>query len=193
MMVDMQPIASPYIGSLLVAMPQLDDERFARSVIYLCAHTDDGAMGIMVNSPLRQPSFPDLLRQLNVDPVPPARLIRLCSGGPVEHSRGFVLHTTDWTADGSLQVDDRLALTASVDILRAIAEGGGPRQGVLALGYASWGPGQLDAEVEQNCWLSVPVADLALIFDDDDQGRWRRAFTQLKVDPSLLSSAAGHA
>ncbi len=140
MMAGMQPIASPYIGSLLVAMPQLDDERFARSVIYLCAHTGDGAMGIRVNSPLQQPSFPDLLRQLDVDPVPPARVIRLCSGGPVEHSRGFVLHTTDWTADGSLQVDDRLALTASVDILRAIAEGGGPREGMLALGYASWGP-----------------------------------------------------
>lgn len=192
-MVGMQPISSPFIGSLLVAMPQLNDERFARSVIYLCAHTSDGAMGIMVNSPLRQPSFPDLLRQLNVDPVPPARVIRLCSGGPVEHSRGFVLHTTDWTADGSLQVDDRLALTASLDILRAIAEGGGPRQGVLALGYASWGPGQLDAEIEQNSWLTVPVADLALIFDDDDSGKWRRALTHLKVDPSLLSSTAGHA
>ena len=193
MMMCMQPISSPFIGSLLVAMPQLDDERFARSVIYLCAHTGDGAMGIMVNSPLQQPSFPNLLRQLGVDPVPPARVIRLCSGGPVEHSRGFVLHTTDWTADGSLQVDDRLALTASVDILRAIAEGGGPHQGVLALGYAGWGPGQLDAEIERNSWLSVPVADLALIFDDDDAGKWRRALAQLRVDPSLLSNAVGHA
>ena len=193
MMTAMQALASPFIGHLLVAMPQLSDERFARSVIYLCAHTSDGAIGIVVNSPLQEPSFPDLLRQLNVDPTPPAREIRLCSGGPVEHARGFVLHTTDWTADGSLQVDDRLALTASVDILRAIAKGGGPRQGVLALGYSGWGPGQLDAEIERNSWLSVPVADLALIFDHDDAGKWRRALAQLRVDPSLLSSAAGHA
>ena len=189
----MQPQASPFVGHLLVAMPQMHDERFARSVIYLCAHTSDGAMGIVVNSPLREPSFPDLLRQLNVDPAPPAREIRLCSGGPVEHARGFVLHTSDWTVEGSLQVDGRLALTASVDILRAIAQGGGPRQGILALGYSGWGPGQLDAEIERNAWLSVPVADLGLIFDDDDPGKWRRALAQLRVDPSLLSDAVGHA
>jgi putative transcriptional regulator len=182
----MHSIPSPFVGQLLVAMPQLTDGRFARSVIYVCAHTDDGAMGIVVNNPLDQPSFPDLLRQLNIDPAPPAREIRLCAGGPVEHARGFVLHTTDWTADG-------LALTASIDILRAIAEGGGPRQGMLALGYAGWGPGQLDAEIEQNAWLSVPAADLGLIFDADDAGKWRRALAELRVDPSSLSGAVGHA
>ncbi len=192
-MIPMQPNASPFVGHLLVAMPQLQDGPFARSVIYVCAHNEDGAMGIVVNNPLREPSFPDLLRQLGVDPTPPAREVRLCSGGPVEHARGFVLHTSDWTADGSLRVDDRLALTASVDILRAIAEGGGPRQGILALGYSGWGPGQLDAEIERNAWLSVPVADLALIFDDDAAGKWRRALAQLRIDPSLLSDAVGHA
>ncbi len=133
----------------------MGDPRFAQSVIYVCAHTDEGAMGIVVNRPLASPSFSDLLKQLGVDPVPPARSIRLCQGGPVDHARGFVLHTADWTGDGSLRVDAQTALTASLDILKAIAAGGGPAQGMLALGYAGWGPGQLEAEFAQNAWLSV--------------------------------------
>ena len=173
-------------------MPSMADPRFTRGVIYVCAHTSEGAMGILVNHPLATPSFADLLAQLNVEPVPPARSIRLCAGGPVDNARGFVLHTTDWTGDGSLRVDDRLALTASLDILRAIAGGGGPRQGILALGYAGWGPGQLDAELAQNAWLSAP-ADLALLFDADHETKWRRALAKLHIDPMLLSGDAGHA
>jgi putative transcriptional regulator len=149
-------------------------------------------MGIVVNRPLASPDFEDLLRQLGVDPLPPARTIRMCAGGPVDNARGFVLHTTDWTTEGSLQVDDRLALTASLDILKAIATGGGPKQGVLALGYAGWGPGQLDAEIQQNAWLSAP-ADLPVLFDADDDTKWRRALAALHVDPLLLSGIAGHA
>jgi putative transcriptional regulator len=179
-------------GQVLIAMPSMGDPRFEKSVIFLCAHTSEGAMGIVVNSPLASPSFADLLKQLKVDPVPPARSIKLCRGGPVENARGFVLHTTDWTGDGSLRVDESLALTASLDILKAIATGGGPQQGLLALGYAGWGPGQLDHEIQQNAWLSAP-ADLDLLFDGGHDTKWRRALAKLKVDPLLLSDVAGHA
>ena len=179
-------------GQLLIAMPAMADARFATSVIFVCAHTEDGAMGIVVNRPLASPSFADLLQQLGVDPVPPARSIRLCQGGPVDHARGFVLHSADWTGDGSLRVDDATALTASLDILKAIASGGGPQLGVLALGYAGWGPGQLEQEIVQNSWLSAP-ADAALLFDDQHDTKWRRALAKLKVDPLLLSARSGHA
>ena len=135
-------------GQLLIAMPAMTDPRFSQTVIYLCAHTPEGAMGLVLNKPIQRPSFDDLLKQLEVAPTPPARRIRLCVGGPVDNARGFVLHTTDWTGEGSLRVNDALALTASLDVLKAIAEGGGPREGILALGYAGWGPGQLDAEIQ---------------------------------------------
>jgi putative transcriptional regulator len=179
-------------GQLLIAMPAMADPRFAQSVIYLCAHTAEGAMGLVLNRPLQRPSFDDLLRQLEVAPVPPARRIRLCQGGPMDNARGFVLHTADWTGEGSLRVHKDMALTASLDVLKAIAEGGGPRECILALGYAGWGPGQLDAEIQQNAWLSVP-ADETILFDGDDDTKWRRAFGKLNIDPLLLSDAAGHA
>jgi len=179
-------------GQVLIAMPSMGDERFAHSVIYMCAHSKDGAMGIVVNRPLAQPSFEDLLRQLKIDPVPPARDIRLCSGGPVETGRGFVLHSADWTDPASLKVDGTLALTASLDILKAIATGGGPEKGILALGYAGWGPGQLDSEIQQNAWLSGPP-DLGVIFDSEHDTKWRRALAVLHVDPLMLSGTAGRA
>lgn len=179
-------------GQLLIAMPALADENFAQSVIFLCAHSDEGAMGLVLNRPLQAPTFEDLLRQLDVQPSPPARRIQLCHGGPVDGARGFVLHTTDWTGDGSLRVDDRMALTASLDVLQAIAAGEGPDHGLLALGYASWGPGQLDAEIQGNAWLSAP-AGLDLVFDAKHETKWRRALASLRIDPLLLSAAAGHA
>lgn len=179
-------------GQLLVAMPTMADTRFAQSVICVCAHTPEGAMGLVLNRPLAKPSFDELLRQLEVEPVPPARRIRLCFGGPVDNARGFVLHTADWTGEGSLRVTEDLALTASLDVLKVIAEGGGPRQGVLALGYAGWGPGQLDAEIQQNAWLSVP-ANESLLFGNDHETKWRRALGSLRIDPLLLSEVAGHA
>ncbi|MBV9748395.1 MAG: YqgE/AlgH family protein [Acetobacteraceae bacterium] len=179
-------------GQLLIAMPSLRDENFAQGVIFLCAHSDEGAMGLMLNRPLRTPTFEGLLRQLDVQPCPPARRIQLCQGGPVDGARGFVLHTADWTGDGSLRVDEHVALTASLDVLQAIAAGEGPNRGLLALGYAHWGPGQLDEEIQQNAWLSAP-AGLDLLFDGDHGSKWRRALASLKVDPLLLSAAAGHA
>jgi putative transcriptional regulator len=185
--------ATDYLtGQLLIAMPTMEDPRFAQSVIYLCAHTLEGAMGLVLNRPLQRPKFDDLLRQLEVAPLPPARRIRLCAGGPMDNARGFVLHTADWTGEGSLRVDESLALTASLDVLKAIAEGNGPREGLLALGYAGWGPGQLDAEIQQNAWLSVS-ADETIVFDADHDTKWRRALAKLNIDPLLLSGAAGHA
>jgi putative transcriptional regulator len=188
-----EPSASDFLtGQLLIAMPAMEDPRFSQSVIYLCAHTPEGAMGLVLNRPLQRPKFDELLRQLEVEPVPPARRIRLCAGGPMDNGRGFVLHTTDWTGEGSLRVDDAVALTASLDVLKEIAEGRGPREGLLALGYAGWGPGQLDAEIQQNSWLSVP-ADETIVFDGDHDTKWRRALGKLNIDPLLLSGVAGHA
>ena len=179
-------------GQLLVAMPTMQDPRFARTVICLCAHSADGAMGIVLNKPLDGLSFDDLLSQLGLDPVPPARRIRLMAGGPVEGGRGFVLHTADWETEGSLKVNPEIALTASVDILKAIAGGGGPREGLLALGYAGWGPGQLEDEIQRNAWLNVP-ADEDLLFHDQPDTLWRQALAKLHIDPSALSGTAGHA
>lgn len=187
-----EPGETSLTGQVLIAMPSLQDPRFAQSVIYMCAHSADGAMGIVINRPLAQPSFEDLLKQLDVAPVPPARTIRLCSGGPVDNARGFVLHSADWTGEGSLRVNEEMALTASLDVLKAIANGGGPAHGLLALGYAGWGPGQLDEEIQQNAWLSAP-ADAELVFDGAPDTAWRRALAKLRIDPMLLSGAAGHA
>lgn len=191
------PVPSPLeetslTGQLLIAMPAMDNPTFAHSVILLCAHTSEGAMGIVLNQPLAKPSFDLLLEQLDVKPVPPARQIQLCQGGPVDHGRGFVLHTSDWVSDGSLRVDDRLALTASLDVLQEIAKGGGPKKGLLALGYSSWGPGQLDREMQDNVWLSAP-AMIDLLFDADHETKWRRAMAILRVDPLALSQVAGRA
>ena len=179
-------------GQLLIAMPAMDTPDFAHSVIYMCAHSPDGAMGLVVNHPLASPRFVDLLQQLEVTKAPPRREIGLCRGGPVEGARGFVLHTADWTGDGTLRVDDRIALTASLDVLKAIAAGEGPAQGLLALGYAGWGPGQLDREMAENAWLSAPATP-ELVFDAGHDTKWRRALASLRVDPVLLSSSAGHA
>ena len=179
-------------GQFLIAMPSMNTPHFSQAVIYVCAHTPDGAMGIVLNRPLASPSFGDLLQQLDVTPVPPARQIDLYRGGPVDSARGFVLHSADWTGDGSLIVDTQIALTASLDVLKAIADGGGPRQGFLALGYAGWGPGQLDREISENAWLSAP-ASIDILFDIERETKWRRAMAILKVDPILLSGTAGHA
>ncbi|MBB5372695.1 YqgE/AlgH family protein [Acidocella aromatica] len=170
----------------------MGDSRFAQSVIFICSHTEEGAMGVVLNQPLRAPKFADLMSQLNVEPSPPKRELALGVGGPVDETRGFVLHSTDWLSDASLQVDDTRALSANLDILQAVAGGGGPEKAVLLLGYTGWGAGQLDQEMRQNSWLSV-AADDAIIFDTSYNTKWQRALRKLGIDPGMLSGAAGRA
>ena len=179
-------------GQLLVAMPQMLDERFAKTVIYMCAHTEDGAMGLVVNKVMENIDFPDLLDQLGLSPSPTGDDIRGHFGGPVESGRGFVLHSSDYVQDATMVIDEQIAMTATTDILRDIAEGDGPRNSLLALGYAGWGPGQLDTEIQANGWLSVP-ADSSLVFNLDPQAVWQGALAKLGIDVSMLSGDAGHA
>ena len=187
-----QPSETSLTGKLLIAMPGLADPEFSHSVVYVCAHGEDGAMGLIINRPLPKPSFPQIVRQLKVSEGDPARSIGLFKGGPVEAARGFVLHSADWTGDDSLKVDDDVALTASLDVLKAIADGGGPRQGMLALGYANWGPGQLDREMRENSWLTAS-ADPDLLFGPEHDRKWEMAMFKLHIDPGKLSSQSGSA
>jgi len=179
-------------GRMLVAMPQMQDPRFARTVIFLCAHTAEGAMGLVVNRLLDQLSFPDLLEQLGLETTPRCEGIHVHFGGPVESGRGFVLHTPDYMQDSTLLVDEQVALTATVDVLRAIADGNGPRRSMLALGYAGWGAGQLDSEIRENAWLIAPSDD-ELLFGEDLASKWEMAVARIGIDFGMLSPDAGHA
>ena len=181
-----------FAGQLLVAMPQMQDPRFTRTVIYMCAHTPEGAMGLVLNRLVHSITFPDLLEQLGIEPAISGDEIRVHFGGPVESGRGFVLHTADYQREGTLPINSGIALTATVDILRDIARGEGPRQTLLALGYAGWGPGQLDAEIQANGWLQVP-ADEQLVFGRDLDSKWELALAKLGVEQGQLSGDAGHA
>ena len=184
---------SPYLtGQLLIAMPGMRDERFSRSVIYMCAHTDEGAMGLVLNQIIDSLTFNQLLGQLGIDEAKSRSDVPVHFGGPVESGRGFVLHTSDYKQEATLEVDEEIGLTATIDILKAIARGRGPRRSLLALGYAGWGPGQLDSEIRQNGWLQVP-ADSQIIFDPEHDSKWERAISKLGVDPRMLSDEAGHA
>jgi putative transcriptional regulator len=187
-------------GQILLAMPGMADERFARAVIYVCAHSAEGAMGIVLNRPASDLSFPDLLVQLEIVPEMerirlPGRVsgVQVLMGGPVETSRGFVLHSPDFYIDQStLPIDDDVCLTATIDILRAIARGEGPAQAILALGYAGWSAGQLESEIQANGWLNCP-ADAELIFKASADTRYELAMRKIGIDPAMLSMEAGHA
>ncbi len=179
-------------GQLLIAMPGMKDERFSKTVIYMCAHTPEGAMGLVLNQALDTLTFPDLLEQLGIEEQVDDNNIRVHVGGPVESGRGFVLHSMDYHQEATLPVDDDIALTATIDILKAIARGRGPRKRLLALGYAGWGPGQLDGEIRANGWLQVPATH-SLVFDTDLDTKWERAIATLGIDPMMLSDEAGHA
>ncbi len=179
-------------GKMLIAMPQMADPRFARTVLYLCAHSNEGAMGLVVNKLVDSITFPDLLHQLNIEVGGATERINVHFGGPVESGRGFVLHSDDYVQDSTLMIDAGVALTATTDVLKAIARGGGPKRSLLALGYAGWSPGQLDAEIQSNGWLHVDPDD-ELIFGDDLGGKWEQAIAKLGIDMTLFSSEAGHA
>jgi putative transcriptional regulator len=187
-------------GQMLIAMPTMRDERFARTLIYVCAHSSEGAMGIVVNQPAANVNFADLLVQLEV--IKDSDLIQLprragsvqvLKGGPVEPGRGFVLHSSDFFIENStLPIDDGICLTATLDVLKAIANGNGPTSALLALGYAGWAPGQLETEIQENGWLHCS-ADSDLIFGDDLVNKYERALRKLGIHAGMLSSEAGHA
>ncbi len=182
----------------LIAMPGMKDERFSRAVIYVCAHSDEGAMGLIINQ-AQQMRFPDLLVQLGVMDetsairLPPqTRDFQVRNGGPVDRSRGFVLHSDDYRVDSSLPVAEDICLTATVDILRAISKGRGPRHALMALGYSGWGAGQLEREIIENGWLTCP-ANPDLLFDTDIDRKYDRVLASIGIDQARLSHFAGHA
>jgi putative transcriptional regulator len=187
-------------GQMLIAMPSMRDERFARTLIYVCAHSSEGAMGIVVNQVAGNINFPDLLVQLEVIPAAdliqlPTRAgtVRVLKGGPVETGRGFVLHSSDFFIENStLPIDEGICLTATLDILKAIARGDGPVSAVLALGYAGWAPGQLETEIQENGWLHC-AADAELIFGTDLDGKYEKALHKIGIHLGMLSTEAGHA
>ena len=187
-------------GQFLIAMPGMQDSRFARTVVYICAHSADGAMGIMINQPAPQITFRDLLVQLGIIPEgPEIRLpepvdaMRVHRGGPVETGRGFVLHSADYFIENStLPIDEHVCLTATLEILKAIAVGKGPRNAMLALGYAGWAPGQLESEIQANGWLNCPATP-ELIFDPDVDAKYDQALAMIGIDSHRLSGEAGHA
>ena len=184
---------------MLIASPSMSDDRFAKSLIYVCAHSPEGAMGIVVNQPANNIKFPDLLVQLDVVPdgdeitvSPRHEDVIVLKGGPVETGRGFVLHSADFFIENStLPIDEGICLTATIDILKAIATGSGPSSAILALGYAGWAPGQLEAEIQNNGWLHC-AADPELIFGDPEH-KYEKAMRKLGIAPGMLSSEAGHA
>lgn len=185
-------------NQFLIAMPGMQDERFERSVVYLCAHSEEGAMGLIINQP-QQLLFPDLLVQLDVlkeDEAirlpEPARSIIIRNGGPVDRSRGFVLHSDDYMVESSLPVAGDVCLTATIDILRAISAGKGPQRALMALGYSGWGAGQLEEEIAQNGWLTCPASP-GLLFDADLGNQYDRVLASIGIDLSRLSAQAGHA
>ena len=180
-------------GKLLIAMPVMGDDRFARSVVYICAHSDEGTMGLIVNKPSPDIRFSNLLEQLEIETGPSIRKIRIHMGGPVEKGRGFILHSTDYKSEGgTIEVDDRFSMTATMDVVEEIAQGAGPLQAMMALGYAGWGPGQLESEIAQNGWL-VSDADEDIVFGRANDHKWTAALKGMGVDPLLLSETAGRA
>ena len=187
-------------GQLLLAMPGMTDPRFDHSVIYVCSHNEEGAMGLIINKRTTSIDFLSLLDQLDIDVEsglfgsddPEFDRIMLHAGGPVEIGRGFILHSADYVQDSTMIVSETIALTATVDILSAIARGTGPQDYIIALGYSGWGAGQLEQELHQNSWLNIE-ADEELVFRTDIELKWPRAMAKLGVDVSLLSMDSGHA
>lgn len=180
-------------GKLLIAMPGLGDPRFERTVIYLCAHSTDGAMGLIVNKPLNDVAFTDLLDQLDLSAAAPATQVQVHIGGPVEPGRGFVLHSSDYSTDGgTLDITDKIGMSATVEVLEALSTGTGPKQALLALGYAGWGPGQLESELQDNGWLTGDATE-DILFGANDDDKWHAAIRAMGFDPVMLSAMGGRA
>lgn len=179
-------------GQFLVAMPNMGDPRFVKSVIYMVSHNNEGAMGLIINKIHDKMRFPDLLKQLGIPATGQLLDWSVHHGGPVETARGFVLHSPDFTSENTMTINDDVSLTATVDVLQAVATDSGPTQGLFALGYAGWGPGQLDQEIQANGWLNMPVKR-DILFDRDHESKWQRVLGTMGITPMSLSSQAGHA
>lgn len=187
-------------GKILIAMPGMSDPRFARTVILICAYDASGCMGFVLNRPSSQTSMQEILTHFDLAPQAAAALpAPVFLGGPVARSRGFVLHSSDWRSPewrdddlGAMQLAGGYSVTATLDVLAAIAAGRGPAQAMVLLGYSGWGPGQLEAEILRNDWLVSEVTP-ELLFDADAKQKWALALRGLGVDPVTLSATAGHA
>jgi putative transcriptional regulator len=189
----MKTADSNLAGKLLIAMPDMSDPRFANTVIYMCSHSDEGGMGLIINQPQPKVVFAQLLEQLDIPKVQGARDAQVHFGGPVERQRGFVLHGNDYkAATGTLEVDDTFRMTATLEVLEDIAKGEGPSVSMLALGYSGWGPGQLEYEIGQNGWLTCQPSE-KVVFGTDNNDKWTAALGLMGIDPLLLSATAGHA
>lgn len=180
-------------GNLLIALPGMTDHRFERTVIYMCAHSADGAMGIIINRPVEGLRFRQLLHQLGIQASPDAADLPVLFGGPVETGQGFVLHSNDFErGQSTLAVSADISLTTTLDILRAMAAGGGPNRALFALGYTGWGPQQIEGEIQSNGWIHC-AADNEIIFGTDMESKWAVALRKLGIDMSGLSAHAGRA
>jgi putative transcriptional regulator len=180
-------------GKLLIAMPGMTDPHFEKSVIFMCAHSAEGAMGIMINKPVTGLSFHDLMEKLELKVTPGTRNFPILYGGPVESGRGFVLHSGDYeSSEATLPVSEDISLTATLDILRAMADGRGPQHAIFALGYAGWNAGQIEDEIRRNGWIHCDC-DSELLFKSGLDSKWSTALKKLGIDASGLSAHAGHA
>lgn len=180
-------------GKILIALPGMDDPRFEKSVVYLCSHSSDETMGLIVNKPAPGVDLDHLLKTLKIEGEQASSDIRVQFGGPVEQARGFVLHSNDYsTKDGTLTVDADFSMTANTEVLEAIAQGAGPKDAILMLGYSGWGPGQLENEIAMNGWL-VADASPDVVFRPENPAKWTSALKTLGVDPLVLSATGGRA
>lgn len=179
-------------GQLLAAMPGITDPRFEKAVILVCAHSKEGAMGLVINKPLDTVTFSDLLKQLKLNTEIVNDTTKIYFGGPVETTRGFILHTSDYHTDATLKINDTFSLTANLDVVKSIALGTGPNASILALGYAGWAPGQLDEELQNNGWLTIPATQ-ELVFSVKDISKWGQAGAAIGIDISSLSIESGRA
>ena len=179
-------------GQLLISMPSLEDERFFKTVIYMCAHSNEGSMGIIINKKIDYDLYPDLLEQLGIDKPLENKKLFIRYGGPMESGRGFVLHSDEIIRQETLSIDKGVALTSTSDFFDTLAKGKGPKNSILALGYSGWGPGQLENEIMQNSWMPHPV-EASFLFDDEVSKKWSDAYKMMGVDPKNLSYFSGRA
>lgn len=190
--IDPNSKALEFTGKVILSMPQISDNRFDHSVIYICSHREQGTMGIILNKIFDSVTFPEILSQFSISSDPYFECVPVHFGGPVETGRGFVLHSNDYQNEGTLKVDDNIYLTATLDILKAISESNGPSKYMMALGYAGWGPGQLEVEIQENSWLVAPGKS-KYIFDKNLHSKWENALKDMGIDHDKLSSDSGHA